>query len=362
MRRVGRQCTEEAVPLQGPLDGPAGIPSAALQRQFPGLGAAWGPAHRQQLLEALGQLEKARVATTIGRLLCRDHPVVRGSGDAVAYGLFAGEGGIQRGELVGWYGGELVLESEVRLDGSYAASFVVVDELEVPLQVTAGGSGDRVRGDDAAQKGAGQQRVLRIDASRLRSRMAFINDYHHDALGHDPAAAPPACWPSGPNVELRQVALRLHPPRQRMPRCQCGGRPSDSEGGGGGTAVPWWPVMGVHALADIPPHSELFLDYSNEYWGRMRELSEARLTQRFETSVGRRVGDGGLEKLDGGGWHACGLAERTVASQPEKYFGYAERVAEPGSGESGGVYLCMRTHEDDICDDGAWTLRKMVGS
>ena len=39
--------------------------------------------------------------------------------------------------------------------------------------------------------------------------------------------------------------------------------------------------MGVYALEDIAPDTELFLDYSDDYWGRMRALSEVRRPARL---------------------------------------------------------------------------------
>ena len=257
---------EEAVPRQGPLDGPAGIPSASLQRRCPGLRAAWMPARRPQLLHALASLQKPSAATTvIGKLLCPDHPAVRNrpSSQAEAYGLFTGKTGIRGGELVGWYGGELVLESEVRLDGSYAASFTAIDRAELPRA-------------DSIQAAEVCPDVLRIDAARLRTKMAFINDFHWDALGHGCSTTAPSWWPETPNVELRQVVLRLEHGSRRA-RCRCGSRPPVNDGQTGA----WWPLMGVYALEDIAPDTELFLDYSDDYWGRMRALSEVRRPARL---------------------------------------------------------------------------------
>ena len=261
---------EEAVPRQGPLDGPAGIPSASLQRRCPGLKAAWMPERRPQLLDALASLQKPSAATTVvGKLLCPDHPAVRNlpSSQAEAYGLFAGKTGIRRGELVGWYGGELVLESEVRLDGSYAASFTAIDRAELPRA-------------ESVQAAEACPDVLRIDAARLRTKMAFINDFHWDALGHGCSTTAPRWWPEAPNVELRQVVLRLEHGSRRAP-CRCSSRPTLNDN----QVAAWWPLMGVYALVDIAPDTELFLDYGDDYWKRMQELSEVRHTARLPANA-----------------------------------------------------------------------------
>ncbi len=252
---------EEAVPRQGLLGPWAGVPSAALQRRCPGLRQAWKPERRQQLLRALSSMEKPSTTTTIGKLRCADHPAARGQSDA--HGLFAGPAGIGRDELVGWYGGELVLANEVLLDGSYAASFTAVDQAEMPQ-------------GDAAQ--AEYRPDVRIDATRLRTRMAFINDFHWDVLGHRYDVAPPGWWPAKPNVELRQVVLRLEQSDRRA-LCRCSSKPTAADGNVGA----WWPLIGVYALEDIAPYTELFLDYGDGYWGRIRELSEVQTALAYRS-------------------------------------------------------------------------------
>ena len=81
--------------------------------------------------------------------------------------------------------------------------------------------------------------------------------------------------------------------------------------------------------------------------------------ERFETTLCRRVNDAGMEKLVGSSHEACARAEREVVRQPDKYFGYAERVANAMGGE-GSVYLCRRSHEADTWADEAWTLRTLI--
>lgn len=82
--------------------------------------------------------------------------------------------------------------------------------------------------------------------------------------------------------------------------------------------------------------------------------------ERFTTSLGRRVDDAGMEKLEGDAREVCARAEREVVRHPDKYFGYAEccRVSGSGCGE-GGVFLCRRSHETATWADEAWTLRTL---
>ena len=81
--------------------------------------------------------------------------------------------------------------------------------------------------------------------------------------------------------------------------------------------------------------------------------------ERFQTILCRRVDDAGMEELAGSGHEACARAEREVVGQPDKYFGYAERVAKEMGGE-GSVYLCRRSHKEDTLTDEAWTLRTLT--
>lgn len=82
--------------------------------------------------------------------------------------------------------------------------------------------------------------------------------------------------------------------------------------------------------------------------------------ERFTTSLGRRVDDAGMEKLEGDAREVCARAEREVVRHPDKYFGYAEccRVSGSKCGE-GGVFLCRRSHETATWADEAWTLRTL---
>lgn len=68
-----------------------------------------------------------------------------------------------------------------------------------------------------------------------------------------------------------------------------------------------------------------------------------------------------MEKLAGDTRDMCSRAERAVSNEPNKYFGYAERVAD-ASGGAGGVFLCRRSHEMATLVDEEWTLRTLTSS
>ncbi len=256
----------------GALAGPCCAPSEAVQRRFPGIAAAWLPPRRQRLLNALRDLEPP-AETAIGRLVNPAHPVVRAASECslAAYGLFA-TATLQAGALVGWYSGEVVLSTEVRLEGAYAASFVVDEELERGFQhVNVNAEVDPVvMVDDGVGGWTPARPAVDIDASRLRTKLAFINDHRWDAL-HQRTDAPSYAWPQGPNVELRQVAVRLHDEEMRCGRC--GVDPLPVASGTGGDCDAWWPLMGVYAVEDVAAGTELLLDYGEDYWRRMRQLN-----------------------------------------------------------------------------------------
>ena len=271
----------------GALQGPCCRPSQAAQARFPGLGKAWHPRRRQRLIKAIRELEPA-ATTVVGRLVCPLHPAVEGAGGSAAYGLFAAAP-LRPGELVGWYGGEVMLSSEVRQDGAYTASFVVDDELEEERVHRRPACGDAepvgmVTDGDGGWMPA--RPAVDIDASRVRSKVAFINDHRWDAL-HRRSELPPADWPMKPNVELRQVVLRLHDEE-----LQCGvcGDQFPQLLDHSGRCDAWWPMMGVYALSDVPVGTELLLDYGEDYWRRTRQL------KAIEDLVeGRPFGPSGLD-------------------------------------------------------------------
>lgn len=258
----------------GALPGPCCAPSEAVRRRFPGIAAAWLPRRRKRLIKALRELEPP-AETAIGRLVNPAHPVVRAANEpkSAAFGLFA-TAPLRAGALVGWYSGEVVLSTEVRQEGAYAASFVVDEELERGFaQIDENAEPDPVVMVDDGVGGWTQARpAVDIDASRLRTKLAFINDHRWDAL-HQRPDPPSDDWPQGPNVELRQVAVQMHDEEMRCGRC---GIDPPSVAGDGGECDAWWPLMGVYAIEDVAAGTELLLDYGEDYWRRMRQLSALR--------------------------------------------------------------------------------------
>ena len=271
----------------GVLEGPAIAPSAAARRRFPGLAAAWQPLRRRRLLKALRELEApAEMETTIRRLFCPAHPAVLGAAHSgsTAHGVFAGPAGLREGDLVGWYSGELVMSTEVKLGGAYAASFVVDEELEDASRPNAGRDEEEpsVLVDDGEGGWLKRQPAVDIDASRLRTKLAFINDHRWDAM-HQRTDPPPEDWPAEPSVEMRQVALRLHD--EELLCGVCG--EADLEGS---DCDAWWPLMGVYAVTDVPAGVELVMDYGEDYWRRMRQLSALHaLIEGKPTGVGSKL-------------------------------------------------------------------------
>ena len=199
-----------AEPASGVMGGVLCPPSPAVQQRFPGIAAVWtDPSRRQRLIDGLRE-RLSTVATSVRRTEAEAHPAAaEGDGDrssSAACGLFA-DAAIRRGELVGWYWGELVLADEVmrlpdRQQGRYAATFFVDDDLQTPALLPS------ELEPEPEPEPLGPARVT-IDASRLRGPLAFANDFRWDAL-HQRRDPPPDSWPRTPNVEFQQMAVRLH--------------------------------------------------------------------------------------------------------------------------------------------------------
>ena len=168
---------EPAAAKSGVVGGVLCPPSPAVQQRFPGIAAVWAdPSRQQRLVDGLRE-RLSTVATSVRRTEAEAHPAAaEGDGDrssSAACGLFA-DVAIRRGELVGWYWGELVLADEVmrlpdRQQGRYAATFFVDDDLRTPLLPSDSEP-------EPEPEPLGPARVT-IDASRLRGPLAFANDF-----------------------------------------------------------------------------------------------------------------------------------------------------------------------------------------
>ena len=317
------------------------IPSAGVLAAFPGIEACWNS--RPKRLQVEQALAVAAAETYTAQLHSPNHPAVASTGPdgERPHGLFA-RVAIKRGDLIGWYGGELVMaseltsESQARLFGEYTACFKVDEDLD-PQSAPPPGS---------------RRRTIQIDASRLRCRMAFVNDWRWDAMHSRldlppppsqmqmqqwlmkwmaPHEAPPTArvlppalcedpltsWVLGPNAEFKQVAMRL---------CDCLWPDSEDRA----AAAAWWPLMSVVASADIAAGEEILLDYGGGYWRSRRFIHSSSSCIPAQPAAAAAWLEQGVSDSSGG--DGCG-----GASEVRCVDGGSVRTSDTGSDVGGEV-------------------------